>query len=199
MSDDVLFKSAAGALRFAFNYSHQQYDRPLMNRLATPPGGQGKGLAGQDGAGQAGMILSRLGKLSNLHRAVLAVRFAPRGFRCACGSTCCSGWKSNLAWEEAASAVGAYATEAIPGGAGRYRLRTELVRRFYGAGGTLAEVAEKMEVSLRTVEKESPLVDGWLRGYRVKTTRKWVVGVDSLAMRAAESLLSESGFIDAET
>ncbi|WJJ93428.1 DNA-binding protein [Neopusillimonas aromaticivorans] len=199
MSDEVLFKSAADALRFAFNYSHQQYDRPMMNRLATAPVGEGKGLAGQDGAGQAGMILSRLERLPNMHRAVLAVRFGPMSFPCSCGSACCSEQRRNLAWEAAAGAVGAYAAEAIPGGAGRYRLRTELVRRFYGASGTLADVAEKVGVSLRTVASEAPLVEGWLNGYRSKETKKWVMGVDVVAIRAAEALLSESGFIESKS
>lgn len=199
MSDDVLFKSAADALRFAFNYSHQQYDRPLMNRLATKSEGSGKGLVGQDGAGQAGMIRSRLGKLPHMHRMILAARFIPRNFPCSCGSTCCSGKEKNLAWEEAASAVGAYACEALEGGAGRYRLRTQLVRRFYGSGDTLGDVAEEVGVSLRTVESEAPLVIGWLRGYRIPQSRQWVHGVDTVAMLAAEALLTEAGFIVEET
>ena len=103
MSDEVLFKCAADALRFAFNYSHQQYDRPLMNRLATKSSGEGKGLVGQDGAGQAGMIHSRLERLPHMHRMVLAARFIPRNFRCSCGRACCSGLERNLAWEAAAS------------------------------------------------------------------------------------------------
>ncbi|MNV60944.1 hypothetical protein D3C71_1534330 [compost metagenome] len=55
-----LFPRAHAALTFALNYSMQQYDRPLMNRIASgeltagmAPGG-GEGLSGLDGAGQAG-------------------------------------------------------------------------------------------------------------------------------------------------
>ena len=197
MSDEVLFKSAADALRFAFNYSHQQYDRPLMNRMMGGEGG-GKGLAGQDGAGQAGMIVSRLKQLPHVHLMVLAVRFIPRSSPCACGSLCCSKRAKNLAWEEAASALGAYATEAFQGGVGRYRLRTALVRRFYGSGDTHADIADDVGVSLRTVESESAIINGWLRGHRTEN-REWVPGIDTVALQSATSLLVESGFIGVET
>jgi hypothetical protein len=58
MSDSptILFRTPQAALVFAFNYSMQQQDRPLMDRLASPAARTGKGLSGVDGAGQAGMI-----------------------------------------------------------------------------------------------------------------------------------------------
>ena len=196
MSDEVLFKSAADALRFAFNYSHQQYDRPLMNRMMGGEGGSGKGLSGQDGAGQAGMVHRRIQGLSNLHRAVLALRFLPRSFPCACGSACCSRRRRSFDWEEAASAVGAYAVEAIPGGGNRYRLRTELVRRFYGADEKLAAIAEETGVSLRTVEREASAIAGWLRGTKATKTKAGTPGVDVLALAAAEELLAEAGLFE---
>ena len=195
MSDEVLFKSAADALRFAFNFSHQQYDRPLMNRLADKRLGGGKGLVGPDGAGQAGMIQRRLEDLPNLHRAILFARFLPRTSPCACGSLCCSSQRKNLVWEEAASAIGAYATEAIPDGAGRYRLRTALVRRFYGAKDTQAKIADDVGVSLRTVQKESALVANWLRGTKASKSGPGVPGVDAVAMAAAAALMDEMGFL----
>ncbi|MBB6320574.1 hypothetical protein [Paraburkholderia tropica] len=51
-----LFRTPQDALVFAFNYSMQRADRPLIDRLAAPAARTGKGLSGNDGAGQAGMI-----------------------------------------------------------------------------------------------------------------------------------------------
>lgn len=53
---EKLFRTPQEALVFAFNYSMQQQGRPLMDRLASPAARTGKGLSGNDGAGQAGMI-----------------------------------------------------------------------------------------------------------------------------------------------
>ena len=36
-AEEPLFDSAHAALVYAFNYSGQAYDRPLMNRLADDP------------------------------------------------------------------------------------------------------------------------------------------------------------------
>ncbi|POR52772.1 hypothetical protein B0G62_10469 [Paraburkholderia eburnea] len=53
---EKLFRTPQDALVFAFNYSMQRGDRPLVDRLAAPAARTGKGLSGNDGAGQAGMI-----------------------------------------------------------------------------------------------------------------------------------------------
>lgn len=40
---EPLFSSAHAAIVFALNYNHQQYDKPLMNRLSWGPMPEGKG------------------------------------------------------------------------------------------------------------------------------------------------------------
>ncbi|MFT0167499.1 hypothetical protein ACLKMY_00525 [Paraburkholderia mimosarum] len=53
---EKLFRTPQDALVFAFNYSMHGQGRPLMDRLAAPSLRTGKGLSGNDGAGQAGMV-----------------------------------------------------------------------------------------------------------------------------------------------
>lgn len=53
---EKLFRTTEDALRFMFSYSMAQQGRPLADRLASPSGRNGKGLSGNDGAGQAGMV-----------------------------------------------------------------------------------------------------------------------------------------------
>ena len=74
---EPLFINAHSALVFAFNFSGQCYDRPMMNRMAAPSVGTGKGLVGLDGAAQAGMIRGEVKSLGKLAEAILIARFAP--------------------------------------------------------------------------------------------------------------------------
>ncbi len=92
ITERKLFRTPQDALTFAFNYSMQQQDRPLMDRLAAPAARTGKGLSGMDGAGQAGMICRVIGSLDNRYEeAALIARFAPRTIVCNCKSPCCAG------------------------------------------------------------------------------------------------------------
>lgn len=194
MSDEVLFKSASDALRFAFNYSHQQYDRPLMNRMMGGQGGSGKGLSGLDGAAQAGMIRRELSALSNLYRAVLVARHAPRSFPCTCGRSCCAGSSINLEWREAVNAVASYATDMVPGGHGRFRLRRELVFRIYGSGRTLAAIAQDCGVSEQTASEHNSRIVIWLRrGREARDDRPEVKSIEVLSDEAAQRVLMQAG------
>lgn len=195
MSDEVLFKSAADALRFAFNYSHQQYDRPLMNRLAGGEGGGGRGLSGLDGAAQAGMIRRELSVLPNLYRAVLIARLAPRSFPCSCARSCCTGTAVNFEWRDAVNAVASYACDLVPGGAGKFRLRRDLVFRAYGSGKTVEAIAEDCGVSERTAYTHNGALMPWLRGRPERGKRKAVPGVEQVAEHAATAVFAKAGFI----
>ena len=86
-----LFRSTQDALLFAFRHAGQAYDRPLMLRMADASRGSGAGLAGLDGAAQAGMIRAEVAALGRLHEAVLVARFADRAIPCQCKAACCSG------------------------------------------------------------------------------------------------------------
>lgn len=200
LTENVLFKSAADALRFAFNFSHQQYDRPLMNRLASSGTGDGKGLSGMDGAGQAGMIRRELRELSNLYQAVLIARYAPHTFPCTCGSSCCAGSAVNFEWREAVNTVAAYACEMVPGGSGRFRLRRELVFRLYGSKRTLAAIAEDCGVSEQTASDHNGRVTMWLRrGREARGGRPEEKSVEALADEAVQRLLWQVGICELDT
>lgn len=196
LTENVLFQSAADALRFAFNFSHQQYDRPLMNRLASGTSGDGKGLSGMDGAGQAGMIRRELRELSNLYQAVLIARYAPRSFPCSCGRSCCGGESLNFEWREAVSAVAAYACELVPGGAGKFRLRRSIAFRLYGSGERLSDIAEDCGVTERTVSAHASQMAAWLRGLPARRNRDAVPGVEQGAEEAFRALLLKAGLIE---
>lgn len=96
MEGDTLFDNAHGALVFAFNFSGQCYDRPAMNRLATPAAGTGKGLVGLDGAAQAGFILAEVKGMGKLAEAILTARLAPRSMPCHCRSSCCASHRQKV-------------------------------------------------------------------------------------------------------
>lgn len=193
MSDQALFESAADALRFAFHFSHQQYDRPLINRMADKRlGGEGKGLSGLDGAAQAGMIRRELSELSNLHQALLIARFAPHFLPCSCSRACCSGQAINFEWREAVRTVTSHACEVLPGGAGKFRLRQELVARHFGHKGTLTDIAERCGVRRQAASDHNSLIINWLRGSQGKREKGGVVGEEEKAIAAASAILSRA-------
>lgn len=166
-----LFPSAHAALTFALNFSMQQYDRPLMNRIASgeltagmTPGG-GKGLSGLDGAGQAGMIRAELERLKPIEQAVLVAQAAPSQIPCACGVACCSGWKINPEWQDAMSVLtSAAAPAALPGCVSNGRLRSALIQRLFGAKVGLAELAERYDKNEKTVSAHQAKLKRWLFG-----------------------------------
>ena len=93
-----LFRSTQDALLFAFRHAGQSYDRPLMLRMADAARGSGAGLAGLDGAAQAGMIRAEVAALGRLYEAALVARFADRSIPCQCKAACCSGERLNGEW-----------------------------------------------------------------------------------------------------
>lgn len=154
-TDDALFESAHSALVFAFNFSGQCYDRPLMNRLASPAVGTGKGLAGLDGAGQAGMVRAEVATLGKLAEAILMARIAPRWMPCACRAECCSGKKWNKEWVDAISYLSDHVrTTALAGCATNGIMRREYVIRYFTPKDqriSLEVLADKHDVVRNTV------------------------------------------------
>lgn len=166
-----LFASAHAALTFALNYSMQQYDRPLINKVASgalatgATLGGGKGLSGLDGAGQAGMIRAELARLSPIDQAVLVAHAAPAQIPCNCGIACCSGWRVNPEWQDAMSVLtSAAASGALSGCVSNGRLRSALIQRLFGAKVTLTELAERFEVDDKTASAHQAKLKRWLFG-----------------------------------
>ncbi|MFT0547851.1 hypothetical protein ACMHYO_16170 [Allopusillimonas ginsengisoli] len=193
---EPLFKTAHQALTFAYNFSASTLDRPLMNRMADKHKREGKGLAGFDGAAQAGMILRILKTLPRLQQMILIARFAPQGDAC----KCCGGPVPSLLWMGAIREISdAAVTQALSGHITMRVLRDGIVARYFGQKVHLQTLVKKANVAPNTATKQNSQIIAWLRGTRI--TRKGeiredgVKGVEQVAMDAAEALLFDAGII----
>lgn len=197
---DQLFNSAHSAMLFAFNFAHEAYEPPLMNRLAWGPlAGISKGLSGNDGAAQSGMILSRLARLTIHQQNVLIAKFAPRTWPCSCRAPCCSGRKRNDMWEQAISYLAQVAAaEALPGCLSNNRLRVGIIKRIFGDKSVSLELlAERTGVHLNTAKNHSAAIKRWLLGVRnPKDGSEY--GLIQLSLARADSVLSEAGIVGTE-
>lgn len=145
---EPLFRSAHEALVFAFNYSGQAYDAPLMNRMAWEPQNRPtKGLAGLDGAAQAGMIKAELSRLAPVYQAALTARVLPRSERCECKSPCCSGERPNPEWSGAVNELAMFAIGALSGMVTHQKMRRGLVARYFGAEVRIIKLAERLRLN----------------------------------------------------
>ncbi|MBN3851994.1 DNA-binding protein [Paraburkholderia sp. Ac-20340] len=161
---EKLFRTPQDALVFAFNYSMQRQDRSLVDRMAAPSPRTGKGLSGNDGAGQAGMIRRELEQLSELDRAVLAARFAPKSWPCACGSDCCSGHMPNPEYVAAIRTLEQAALAKLAGHLSHYRLRRRLVEKAMGVKVEISTLAKECGVSENTASAHWKIVREWICG-----------------------------------
>lgn len=205
LAGEPLFSSAHAALTFAFNYSTQVYDRPLMARLAaTPRPGGGKGLGGNDGAGQAGMVLSKLDGLSELHELIILARFMPKTVAC----PCCASEVWDADWMAVVRTIADVAMRAgvLSGHLVHRSVRDGLVARYFAGKEGRARIspsalALKAGISDRTVTDQNSKITLWLRGS--KLTRKGkdvapeagVMGEEQRAMNRIEALLIEGGAV----
>lgn len=194
-----LFESAHGALVFAFNFSGQSFDRPLMNRLAAPAIGTGKGLVGLDGAAQAGMIRAEVQTLGRLAEAILTARLAPRSTPCNCRSACCSGHKPNREWTDAIAYLSDHIrTTALAGCTSNGILRREYVVRFFTRKEdriSLELLAERHDVARNTVSAHAAKVALLFGGHQARKDQAAVPGLESAAMNAIEDRLRETGMV----
>ena len=196
---EPLFESAHGALVFAFNFSGQCYDRPMMNRLASPAIGSGKGLVGLDGAAQAGMIRAEVQAMGKLAEAILIARIAPRSMPCHCRQACCSGKKPNKEWTDAISILADYVrTTALAGCTSNGMLRREYVVRYFTRKDdriSLEALAEKHDIHRDTAGAHAAKVALMLGGAQPKKGKPGVPGLESAAMDAIEDRLRDIGMV----
>lgn len=193
--EERLFSSAHAALTFAFNYSAQAVERPMMARMADKGGGTGKGLGGLDGAGQAGMILSKVKSLSRLHQAILRARFGERLANC----PCCGSPADDHDWITAIRVISDHAvTEALSSHVTSRILRDAIIARYFGKKLLLQDAAARANVSINTATKHNGLLVTWLRGSR--TTKEsdgqrgaGKRGEEARAMEAISSALTDHG------
>ncbi|WP_175992627.1 DNA-binding protein [Burkholderia vietnamiensis] len=191
MSDNIEFKSAFDAVRFALCYSSQQYGETIMaKRMRGEIGGDGMGLIGLVGAGQAGMIRRELETLPELHLSVIVARAAPHVLPCSCGSSCCSGSMPNLEWQAAIGWL-AEAAAAYCSGFSHYRLRRAIVEKVFGVQKNLEEIAEDCDVHKNTACAQNVAIKRWLLGNR----KDGSIGVTGAAWSALERRFEEIGIL----
>ena len=199
MADQGLFDSAHAALVFAFNYSGQYYDRPMINRLAAPGAGSGNGLVGLDGAAQAGMIRSEVQALGKLSEAIIIARIAPRTVPCHCRSACCAGHRPNKEWTNAISFLADYVrTTALAGCTANGLLRREYVVRHFTRKDdriSLDELARRHGIHRDTASAHASKVAQLFGGSRPKNGRPGAAGLEAAAMDAIEARLLAIGVI----
>jgi hypothetical protein len=182
---EPLFGSTHAALVFAFNFSHQAYDRPRMNRMSDGPKRSGKGLVGLDGAGQAGLIRAEVSRLNPAEAMVVTARFAPRRDRCECRQSCCSGWRPGREWRAATDHLTEYVLRmALAGTVSHYRVRNGIVRRIFGDTVNLGELAEHAGVGRDTM------------GDHAKRIAKHLGGIEGRAMKAIDANLFAKGLVE---
>ena len=163
-TNEVLFRTPQDALVFAFNYSMQTRDRSAVDRLAAPSPRTGKGLSGNDGAGQAGMIRRELQQLTELERAVLVARFAPKAWPCTCGHACCSGYTPNPEYQAAISLLTEKVMPALAGRLVHYQLRRGLIEKAAGRKVEIKALASRCEISEKTAGEHWQIIKLWFQG-----------------------------------
>lgn len=164
-TEQILFRTPQDALIFAFNYSTQTRDRSAMDRMAAPSPRTGKGLSGNDGAAQAGMIRRELEQLTEIERAVLVARFAPRSSPCACGRACCGGHTPNPEYLAAIRTLEQAAMAILPSGTVvHYQLRRGLVEKATGVKIEIKSLAIKCGVAERTAYAHWEVIKHWFLG-----------------------------------
>lgn len=200
IDQEPLFDSAHNALLFAFNFSGQQYDRPIMNRLADDPIDYvSKGLSGMDGAAQAGMIFNKLFHLPPLYQYIVFATYAPRTIPCSCRYPCCSGSKRNVLWDACIREIEEAALRnALVGCVSHRVLRRGIVERVFGDKTiTLAGLAEKTGVSETTANSHNQKVRQWLLGMPATKRSEAVPGEKANAQAMIEQILVVDGLVSA--
>ncbi len=193
--ENTLFQNAHGALVFAYNFAGQAYDRPMMNRLAAPSVGNGKGLVGLDGAAQSGMIRAEVQCLGKLAEAILIARTAPKSKPCSCRAACCSGHKPNREWTDAIATLSDHVRTAVYTGCSVNGLmRREYLVRFFTQKAdrvSLDDLAERYDINRNTVSAHYSKLSTWLAGIPERKGKPGVPGMEELAWEAVEARLRE--------
>ncbi len=197
-SGDIRFTSGHDALVFAFNVSDQAYDRPMMNRMASPSQGKG-GLAGLEAPAQAGMIRAEVKAMGRLPEAILIARVAPRTKPCSCRAACCSGHKPNKEWTDAIAYLADYVRTTIYSGCvinGMMR-REYLVRYFTRKDErvSLEALAQKYDIARNTVSAHNAKVAMWLGGSQPRKDKPAQPGIEQAAFDAIEDRLRAIGMV----
>lgn len=147
---EAIFSSAHAALKFALNFTHGTLKKPVLGQLQGG-GGNGRGLAGLDGAAQSGMILAELSCLTPVRQRIIEARFAPQTAPCSCRSPCCRGSKDTREWGEAIAWLTEYVLiQGLTASISHYRLRRAVVVRYFGIHESFPAIAAACGVNKDT-------------------------------------------------
>ena len=181
IDNEPLFACAHDALRFAFNFRN---DRLGKNALAawivdkTRRAASGKGLVGNDGAAQAGMVLAEVDKLGEAMKAAVICRYAERRASC----SACGGDTVAQHWREARDELTDYVLPSISGISPRH-MRRALVERHFGVPVKMGELAAKHQV--HPIPRPSITSD----------SRAACAALEERAMIALEDALQRTGMV----
>lgn len=152
--ESALFDSAVAAIKFALNYSGQNYQRAGINQLSGGPAPKGRGLGGLDGAAQAGMIRAELATIGLVGEAFIVAEMAVKTKPCFCKAACCSGEVTNPEW---AAAIGVLSNVAkdLKLCPAHVNVRTNIIRRFFGVPLDITDIAKRCGVCRETVSSHN--------------------------------------------
>ena len=178
-----IFDDARAALVYALTYRSPQ-TTSLAVVLQKGPLGRAHGLAGFAAAGQAGMILAQLARRPDREILALVLSSMNHNKSCHCGSPCCSGWRPDPVWTNAAVEMGDYLHEDLAGRIMYRAVRQALIERYFGYRRiTLEEIAERCAISKRSVEEHAACVN---RALKELKGRSW---------HAFAQALTEAGYL----
>lgn len=147
-----LFKDSGAALAFAFRYSDQQYAiSPMAKMMKTGIVGSGKGLVALDGAGQAGLIMANLKRLSLVEQACLIGRYSERSVPCECGRMCCTGETMLQEYRDAILMLDHHVAQCSVTGISKRQMRHVIIRAYFERKGiSINQAADRLKVARRT-------------------------------------------------
>ena len=173
--NEGLFQSVNAALQFAYNYQGSPV-LSVMNRMGQVSGAVlGKGLAGVDGAAQAGMIKRHVASLGKFPEALIIAEFAPRTYPCSCRSLCCLGYTRNQQWSDAVNNIADIVRiEALGEYKTTHPIRRACVEKFFGCSVTQTRMAETLDIHESTLSR----MIGKVRRYLTQQQDQVMMGLE---------------------
>lgn len=175
--EQALFETTSAAMVFAYRYASQQHARAPS--IDPTPRGNGKGLSGLDGAGEAAAILRKAGSLGKLKEAALRARFGIRAAEC----PCCGIEGPHADWLGMCRLL---ATDVVLVALPQLheQMAVALVMRHFGwTGKTLEAIAEKYDTTVDRVKKINSRIGKALKA------------VESSAQAEISDLLIDAGLL----
>lgn len=163
--DDALFRSVNHALAFAMNFTHGTIKRSGLAKMMKKQDSPARGLAGLDGAAQAGMIKVALEALPQVYRHTLVARFAPQQEPCSCRRSCCRGYRETDDWRASIDWLANHVFEiGLTGTVGHVRFRRSVVARYFGSKVSFLEIARECGVDRDTASALNCKIVDYFRG-----------------------------------